>query len=153
MSYYIGIDSGSKGYVAVIYNNVVETFRLPYLADTLDISALDEFLIFIHDEEIHCILEKVQVMGSLMGRTSIFSMARNYGRLTAFLELRKIPYQEISPLQWKKQMGLSSDKQESILLARKLFPNIKLRSDRAKKDNDNIAEALLLAEYCRRKNK
>lgn len=43
-------------------------------------------------------------------------------------------------------------KQTAIITAKRLFPHVSLRlSARAKKDNANVADALLLAEYGRRK--
>ena len=63
-----------------------------------------------------------------------------------------ISYQEIPPEKWKKEFGLNTDKQKSIAVCRQLFPEADLRhSERSRVDNDGMAEALLMAEYARRK--
>jgi len=43
------------------------------------------------------------------------------------------------------------DKNSSIEVAKRLFPGIDLRrTERSRKDDDGLAEALLMAEYARR---
>ena len=57
-----------------------------------------------------------------------------------------------SPQKWKKEFSVTSDKNTSIEVAKRLFPNVNLKATaRCKKDHDGMAEALLIAEYCRRK--
>ena len=54
-------------------------------------------------------------------------------------------------MKWKKEFSLvHQDKQASIDMAKKLFPHIDFLFNR-KKDHGR-AEALLMAEYMRRKN-
>ena len=58
----------------------------------------------------------------------------------------------VSPQKWKKEFNLDSDKQKSIDTAKKLFPDVNLfRTNRCTKEHDGMAEALLIAEYGRRK--
>ncbi len=53
----------------------------------------------------------------------------------------------------KVKKGKLDTKAMSIMVAKQLFPNVPLqRTERSKKDDDNIADALLIAEYMRRKN-
>ena len=43
------------------------------------------------------------------------------------------------------------DKQDSITVCKRLFPDANLfRTDKCKKEHDGMAEALLMAEYARR---
>jgi len=71
----------------------------------------------------------------------------NYGRLQTLVELvfGITDWYSVAPSTWKSVLRLSSDKQESLQLARLLFP---LATDllKRKRDHDR-AEALLLAEY------
>lgn len=54
----------------------------------------------------------------------------------------------VPPKTWKDALGLSSDKEQSLEMARKLFPSM---SDALKrKSDDGRAEALLMLEYHRR---
>ena len=52
----------------------------------------------------------------------------------------------VTPQKWKKDMGLTSDKAQSMAMARELWPLAPLHRQ---KDNGR-AEALLLAEWYRR---
>ncbi len=64
-------------------------------------------------------------------------------------------YIRVTPSVWKQAMvGVShGDKAPAILAAARLFPNDIWRFEKKRKGyDDNIAEAMLLAEYARRKN-
>lgn len=65
-------------------------------------------------------------------------------------ERQKVMWQGVSPVY---KSGKSVDtKATSLLAAKRLFPNEDLRkSERASKPHDGIVDALLMAEYCRRK--
>lgn len=69
----------------------------------------------------------------------------NFGRLQACIDRYGIPWQTVTPRDWKAAMGLSSDKRLSLDLARATFPSCADQLQRMK-DHDR-AEALLLAEY------
>lgn len=141
--WYLGIDPGQKGAVAVI-GEEIEVY--PYS---------DEILIEIVRMEsaipCKCCLEHVHAMPG-QGVTSMFSMGKNAGFIEGVLQSFKIPYQLIPPQRWKKEFGLNSDKQKSIEVCKKLFPQVNLlATERSWKPHDGMAEALLMAEYCRRK--
>jgi hypothetical protein len=66
-----------------------------------------------------------------------------------------ITFQSVKPNTWMKaihgDLGGSDPKIKSILIARRLFPRTSLkRTPKSKKDDDGIADALLIAEYGRR---
>jgi hypothetical protein len=54
----------------------------------------------------------------------------------------------VPPQVWKKRLKIDSDKKVSLALARQLFPNAPL----ARVKDGGRAEALLIAEYMRRKH-
>lgn len=60
------------------------------------------------------------------------------------IELNKVP-----PSTWKAELGLTSDKNKSLELARELFPEAK--EYLKLKKHDGRAEALLLAYYLMKK--
>lgn len=96
-------------------------------------------------------VEKVSAMPK-QGVTSMFNFGKSAGFIEGVLAGLAIPYQLITPKTWKKEFGLGSDKAESIKVCERLFPNISLfRTDKCKKKHDGMAEALLIAEYCRRR--
>lgn len=98
-----------------------------------------------------CCVEAVHALPK-QGVTSTFSFGKSAGFIEGVLTTLKIPYQLISPQKWKKEFGLNSDKQASIEVCKKLFPHVNLlATDRCKKPHDGMAEALLMAEYAKRK--
>lgn len=100
---------------------------------------------------VRCCLEKVHAMPK-QGVASTFSFGESYGWLKGVLDANHVSYQEIPPERWKKEFGLNTDKKKSIEVARQLFPDADLRpTERSRVDSDGMAEALLMAEYARRK--
>ena len=86
------------------------------------------------------------------GVKSMFSFGQNFGFIKGVLETLKIAYQEIPPQRWKKEFGLNDSKAKSIEVAKQLFPNTNLKATaQSRKLHDGMAEALLMAEYARRK--
>lgn len=115
-----------------------------------------EFLDLINElmhaqQAARCCLEKVSSMPG-QGVASTFTFGMNFGWIKGVLELGEIPYQEIRPQQWKKEFSLNSEKAKSIEVCRRLFPDVDLkRTPKCRIPHDGIAEALLMAEYARRK--
>lgn len=98
-----------------------------------------------------CVVEHVNAMPG-QGVTSCFSFGQNFGFILGMLTAHCIPYELVRPLKWKKEFSCTSDKNTSIAVAKRLFPGVDLRrTERCTKDHDGKAEALLMAEYCRRK--
>jgi hypothetical protein len=64
----------------------------------------------------------------------------------AIMERINCPWMLVTPHKWKKDMGLTADKNESLAMARELWPNAPL----ARKMDNGRAEALLMAEWLRR---
>lgn len=146
---YIGIDPGANGGVAVIHNNTAEAYvlsedlLLEMLSDLSQKAVRNKY-------KIKCILEKVGARPK-QGVVSTFNFGCNFGFIQGVLKAYKIEYKLITPQKWKKEMGVTSDKDTSIREAKRLFPDVDLRATkRCKNDHDGKAEALLLAEYGRR---
>lgn len=147
---YIGIDPGASGGIATITvgsNEIVTTW--PYSN-----AKLVELCFAISDisgeMKVVACLEKVGAMPK-QGVTSMFNFGKNVGFIEGVLSANYIPYQAVPPQKWKKEYSISSDKNKSIEVCKKLFPNVNLkRTERCTKDHDGMAEALLMAEYARR---
>lgn len=142
---YMGIDPGRQGAIALIYSDGSVTV----------VPMKDRSLITIcrtlSGIPTRCCLEKVHAMPK-QGVASTFTFGEGYGYLKGVLECNHISYQEIPPERWKKEFGLNSDKRKSVDVCRQLFPEVSLRpTERCRTDNDGMAEALLMAEYARRK--
>ena len=142
---YIGIDPGRSGAIAMIYSDG-DVYVMP-LKETTLINVLRATA----GLPSRCCLEKVHAMPK-QGVASTFAFGENFGYIKGVLECNGISYQEISPERWKREFGLTSDKARSVEVCRRLFPDVSLRpTERSRVDDDNMAEALLMAEYARRK--
>lgn len=142
---YIGIDPGKTGSLAYISNNVIKVIPFDprnYVKDLQIISSEGPAV---------CCLEHVSAMPG-QGVTSMFNFGENFGWIQGVLEAFGIPYQLVRPQKWKKEFSITGDKNSSIAVCKRLFPDVSLlRTDKCRKEDSNFAEALLMAEYARRK--
>lgn len=141
---YIGIDPGKNGGIAVISDNgdiiSLHTFSEEIIVDVLH-----------KHKDCKCVLEKVNAMPG-QGVVSMFNFGVNFGFIQGVLKSNEIPFELTPPQKWKKEFSVTKDKNTSIEVAKRLFPNVNLKAtDRCKKDHDGLAESLLMAEYARRK--
>lgn len=150
---YIGIDPGKSGAIAYLHEgcagvqllNRTERDIWIYLTDLSHDAARDRIEIFAY-------IEKVAAMPK-QGVTSTFNFGMSYGALRMALIAAEIPFETVAPGVWQKQFGLPTVKQCGGNLtvkknahkarAQELFPAIKI--------THGNADALLIAEYCRRK--
>lgn len=141
---FLGIDPGKSGALAILREGgaveVVPFDPEAYLAAFRSLVPADT----------RCVLEHV---GSMPGNSglSMFSFGENFGIIQGMLAATGIPFQLVRPQRWKKEYTLDHTKEKSIEVCKRLFPGVNLkRTDRSRKDDDNIAEAVLMAEYARR---
>ena len=141
---FVGCDPGKKGAMAAIFKDGL-VMIIPF-----DEHGYIKFLSGFEPMEVKCCIEDVHaVRGN--GLTASFNFGKSYGWLLGMLDTLGIPYQAVSVQKWKREYGLTSDKSKSIEVCHRLFPNVNLkRTERCKTDSADCAEALLLAEYCRR---
>ena len=144
--YSVGIDAGRKGAIAWIWNGEYCN-SVPMSKDNL-IDVIEALM--ATGEPVRVCLEKVHAMPK-QGSVSMFTFGEGYGYIKGVLDTLHVPYQEIHPQKWKKEFSLSKDKAESIEVCKQLFPTANLRPVGTRKDQDGIAEAILMAEYARRK--
>lgn len=143
---YIGIDPGGNGAMAAVsgYDDVL--FNVPFSR-----SGYIELLKSLNPQKSICTLEKVWAMPK-QGVVSMFHFGENFGFCQGILSAFSIPFTLDTPQQWKNFYGISADKNESIELCNKLYPEqTLLKNERCKKPHDGMAEALLLARYTRMK--
>jgi crossover junction endodeoxyribonuclease RuvC len=101
----------------------------------------------IERQDVEFILEAVHAMPK-QGVSSTFKFGMAFGGAIAIIERFSKTSHMVTPQKWKKDMGLTSDKAESLSMARKLWPLAPLH--RVK--DGGRAEALLMAEWYRRQN-
>ena len=83
------------------------------------------------------------------GVSSTFSLGRGLGLWEGIIAALRLPVEMIEPAVWKRAMGIpaGSDKRASVELALRLFPSAPI-----KRTQDGRADAVLLAEFLRRKH-
>lgn len=149
---YIGIDPGSKSGAYAIIDDAGA-----YVFPWDDRMFVDSMKVVTMVQEggkpakaVACV-EKVNAMPK-QGLSSTWVFAQNFGYIQGVLSTLGIKFQLVPPRVWKKEYSLTSDKAKSIEVCHKLFPDVSLkRTERSRKDDNNLAEALLMAEYARRK--
>lgn len=151
----LGVDPGATGAVALITDDIglVSIDDMPSLSvrrgksDKLEVngSALARYLSVLAPDVAY-----IEAVGGMQGQSA--SAAFNFGRACGAPEYicaaLRIPVVRVSPGRWKRAMGLKGGKDESRMLATRMWP-AHARLFERKKDNDR-AEAALLAEYGRR---
>ncbi len=141
---YIGIDPGKSGAMAIINGESVEL--IPFSID-----AYIDRLWKVDEKNAICCLEHVSAMPG-QGVSSTFSFGSNFGFIQGVLSALHIPYELIRPQKWKKEFSVTADKNTSIEVCKRLFPQVSLlRTERSRKDDDGLAEALLMALYAKRR--
>lgn len=147
---FIGCDPGKKGGLAFIYqtDEFTVTRSVPFSEE--EYATIFRELKKVN-ESMACCIERVSAMPK-QGVVSMFTFGQNYGWILGNLDAHEIPYETVTPKKWKAEFGLSGEKASSIEVCKHLFPHVSLLpNERCKKDSDGMAEALLIAEYARRK--
>ena len=96
----------------------------------------------------HIIIERQNPMIGNSSASS-FTIGMNYGKLLALAELTDAKLTIVSPATWKKEMGLSKDKEASVIMAETLT-GLSFRTKRGRLEHDR-AEAILLAHWFHKK--
>ena len=87
-----------------------------------------------------------------------WSQGCSFGIVSTMLRLSAIPATALNPKDWQKEMHLGirgkhdDTKTASIEACRRLFPKVALMPNKNGKPHDGVADALLMAEWGRRKN-
>ena len=145
-SVYIGIDPGANGGLAAIQPDDVYVFPFKQISMTVISSILEDYLA---KRDCHALIELVHAMPG-QGVTSMFNFGHNFGMLEGLLIGAGIPYDRVTPQKWQKEFGLyrlpdetkTAKKNRHKALAKELFPTLNI--------THATADALLIAEYCRR---
>lgn len=162
---YLGIDPGFEGAIGAVDERgrcvrvratpVIEGARSQY--DLVDIKAILQEHVIETSGAVFVTLEKLNPLPRAMG-----GAAANYARGIShgwewMLVALGIPYQLVGPQRWQRTMlaEVPGDDtgQRAVQVAKRLWPGTALRrSVRARKDDHNLADALLLADFGRREH-
>lgn len=156
----IGVDPGLKGafcYLTLRDNTIDEiTFEpMPLIGNELDLDGL----IYIFSTALDAQMYIEKVTSFKMGAGSAFTFGKQIGTLETLARSFKIAHSFVTPQGWQKEMhegvnkkAIDDPKQRSLVAARRLFPETNLlRSERCKFPDSGFVDALLIAEYGRRK--
>jgi len=162
----IGIDIGKKGAIVVLteqpFTNTIAPIKMPLIGDQLDYHEVYRLLKQYEKTNCHVIFEKLGVIFGT-GKSTAFSMGHQSGAIEMACVALKLPYTKIPAKQWQKEMfqgveevtkpGKSSrdTKAMALIAAKRLFPNFNLTFGRATVPHDGAVDALLMAEYCKRR--
>lgn len=145
MKLHLGIDPGASGGIAFIPdNNPAKAWAVKMPETLADLWYVLDGVGF-DSNDYHACLEKVHSMPG-QGVASSFKFGQGFGHLEMALTAAKIPYTYVTPQKWQKELGCltGGDKNVSKARAQQLFPHLKI--------THALADALLIAEYCRRTN-
>ena len=149
---FIGIDPGLSGAIASISPAGITFIDCPIIKvsgktkpnPTLMASELSQLV----TPNSIIIIENVHAMPG-QGVTSMFSFGMGYGCWLGIIAALNIPVEFVTPQCWKKYYNLGPDKESSRVTALQLFPS--QANELKLKKHHGRAEALLLAEFLRRK--
>lgn len=104
-----------------------------------------------------CTLEKAQSMPG-QGLVSTFRYGTGYGILRGILATLDIPYILVGPQTWTSELHCGRQhtlkpKAKSLETAQDLFPQAKLIAQGCRKPHEGLVDALLIAEWGRRRVK
>lgn len=149
---FIGIDPGATGAIASISPTGITFIDCPTIKQngktkpnpTLMASELSQLV----TPNSIIIIENVHAMPG-QGVSSMFSFGMGYGCWLGIIAALNIPVEFVTPQTWKKYYNLGPDKEASRAAALQLFPS--QANELKLKKHHGRAEALLLAEFLRRK--
>lgn len=145
---FCGVDPGGSGGLAICGDGVSEVFAIK----NLTLRDQWEILKKIKGTIQKAFLESVHAFPH-QGVCGVFKFGQSFGSLEAFLIASEIPFEYVTPQKWQKEFSLPTLKQCGGSITKKknahkaraqeLFPGIKI--------THAVADALLIAEYGRRK--
>lgn len=158
---YIGIDPGQNGgLVALFSSGKIDAVPMPQTERGIW-EWFSEFNDLVVPRQLTAVIEKVHSMPD-QGVASSFKFGIGYGYLRMALIAAGIPFEEVDPRAWQKGVGIPPKKKEEskpqwknrlLALAQQLHPSLELwREKKAKGRQLAVADALLIATYCKRKH-
>lgn len=163
----IGIDIGKNGAICIYHNvGTLEVYPIPMIGTEVDYRALYEMLVRFRGKGV-TVFEKLGVIFGTSKATA-FSMGHQAGAVEMACIALDMPFTKVPPKVWQKEMftgiteiskssksGKSSvrdTKAMALLAVKQLFPKQKLTfGEKATKPHDGLIDAILMAEYARRK--
>lgn len=178
---HIGIDPGKEGALVSLNTETNEVLikKIPLIKGSREIDDHELNLIISNIREFkhHVVIEDLKAIYGVASNAT-FALGDVCGLIRGMLVANNIRFTKVDPRTWQKEMfqgikeirkpnttrlnrfgkptivkGRIETKAMSILAAKRLFPNVSLKTSNVKNavDKDGISDALLMAEYSRRK--
>jgi len=164
--YYVGIDLGLKGGIVVLKNNkLIFKCIMPLIGGDLDLMRIATILNKYRKKNTHVVLERFAGFFGYSKKAAT-SLSKQSGKIEGILAVLRIPYTAVLPQTWQKVIWVGTKiqfkkskgkqvkdtKKTSLLTVTRLFPNESfLASTRCTVPHDGLVDAVLLAEFGRRK--
>lgn len=159
---FVGIDPGAAGAIGVLFPKGgmvadIPTMKVGRKGGTKTVYNYREIADFFSvvgrfRNQTRVVLEEaqVQIRGKGANAYNGFRVGFAFGLWPLFLHAHELPLEIVHPSKWKRAMGLwGKDKEHSRQTAISMFPEV--ADMLARKKDEGRAEALLLAEYHRRR--
>jgi len=159
-----GIDPGKTGALCFLGGrgaDAINIISMPLVASEADPQVLKS-LLSIEQPDI-VFLEKAQALPSRnsvgetisQGSKSMFTYGVSYGIIRGVIATLGIKLELVPPAIWTKEIHRGCDgktaKEKSLQAANRLFPHVNLIPSRCRTPNSGWVDALLIAEYGRRR--
>jgi crossover junction endodeoxyribonuclease RuvC len=150
--FYIGIDPGQSGAIAVIdsQNNIIQLKDWP--GDEIQAAKIVQATKKVVREEKMNLVGAIEYCHAMpkQGVSSMFKFGTNYGIWMGILAALDIPFYVVTPAKWQKGViKKAQDKKPALAAAARIFPNAELYGPKGG-GKDGRADALLIAYWCRR---
>lgn len=155
--YYIGIDPGKSGGIAVIdkTGNDVKVTPMIFDGKLIDFRKMSRWIRY------HCHMDDmippismagIEKVGAMPGQgvVSMFSFGLSTGGMLGILGALEIQTLQIPPQRWKKYTLADTDKSKeaAITFCTMFYPKVNLyATERSKKPHSGICDALCIAHY------
>lgn len=149
----VGIDPGQTGGIAFLDH---VTGGVLHLVPMMNCAEFADLMDMAHPK--YVFLEKAHAMPK-QGVTSVFNYGHHAGQLEGVLVALGLVHELVTPQAWQKELhaGVKKDlapKERSLIAAQRWFPRVNLlATERSKKPHLGFIDALLIAEYGRRRLK
>jgi crossover junction endodeoxyribonuclease RuvC len=157
----LGIDPGLDGGLAclTLVGQCIHLGVMPVIGKKgegkreIDGPEIVSWLVRVQDvfDIVGCAIEHVHAMPK-QGVTSMFNFGYGYGVVRGILTAHHMKTILVPSTTWKKDVltGTKRDKCAAISYCQRSFPNTDLIPERCRTPHDGMADALCIAEYCRR---
>lgn len=153
MSTILGIDPGKTGALVIARHlagkksTLLAWLDMPICSRSgrVDGAKIAQWLDEHWEVDLTAVIESVGVMNGSEGRVSMFNFGCSFGVVLGVLGALGIKTQLVTPSVWKSVMGLNSDKNTSLSMAKSRFPSHAEIFSRKK--DDGRAEAALLSVF------